>query len=223
MSGRYEYKYRINAQQQALLSAKAGGLMLPDAHVDARGMYIVRTLYLDNVFDSCLRDNLSGADPRSKFRIRRYGADTSYLMLEKKTKRANMSEKESCRITLDECRAILCGELPLPTPDMPPVKQRLLTEARMRALLPSVIVTYDRIPFVYPAGNVRVTFDGALTASAETARFLMPDYLQRPVLPPGESILEIKWTGVMPKHIRGALQSERLVWTAFSKYTACRL
>ena len=223
MSSRYEYKYRIDAAQQALLAAKAAGLMLPDEHTDAAGVYVVRSLYLEDVFDSCLQDNLRGAEPRSKFRVRRYGDDLSYLVLEKKTKRGGMSEKESCRLTPDECRAILAGDIPLATPDMDMRKQRLLTEARLRALRPRTIVTYTRRPFVYPAGSVRVTFDSGLTASHETERFLTPDYLRRPVLPPGEAVMEVKWTGVMPRHIHGALQDEHLVWSAFSKYTVCRL
>lgn len=223
MSGRYEYKYRIDAARQTLLAAKAEGLMLPDEHADATGVYVVRSLYLEDVFDSCLQDNLRGADPRSKFRVRRYGDDLSYLVLEKKSKHGGMSKKISCRLTVEECRAILAGEIPPAAPDMAPVKQRLLTEARMRALGPKNIVTYTRRPFVYPAGSVRVTFDSDLTASRETERFLAPDYFRRPVLPPGEAVMEVKWTGVMPAHIRGALQDDHLVWTAFSKYTICRL
>ena len=158
-----------------------------------------------------------------KYRVRRYGDDTDYLILEKKTKRSGLGKKESCRITPDECRAILAGEIPLPTADMEPLKQRLLTEARVRGLMPKTIVTYERCPLVYPAGSVRVTFDSALTASDETERFLAQTYAQRPVLPPGDTIMEVKWTGFLPAHVRGVLQHERLVWSAFSKYTACRL
>ena len=101
-------------------------------------------------------------------------------------------------------------------------KKRLLLEWQRRALRPKVIVTYRRIPFVYPAGNVRVTFDEGITSSDETRRFLTQDYRQRPVLPLGQSILEVKWDGLLPLHIKDMMQLDTLRWSAFSKYYTCR-
>ena len=194
-----------------------------DPHAGENGSYIVRSLYLDDLFDACLQDNLRGANPRSKFRLRRYNGNKSFLKLEKKIKQSGVSIKESCVLSLDECRAIMNGEIPTAKSNMEPLKQRLLTEVRLRGLLPKTIVTYQRYPFEYPAGNVRVTFDRALTYSSEINRFLEEDYVAFPVMRPEEAIMEVKWTEVMPAHIRGALQSEELIWEAFSKYTVCRL
>ena len=220
---RHEYKYRINAKQEGILQIRAMGVMQRDPHVRADGSYLVRSAYLDDIHDTCLSENLNGADPRSKFRIRYYNSDTGWISLEKKSKVHGMCLKDSCRLTVEECEAFLSGGVPAVAEDMPAEKKRLLTEVRLRGLAPKVIVTYERIPFSYNGGNVRVTFDRNITSSLELGRFLSGDYVRRPVLPCGHSILEVKWDEVLPGHIKDVLRLEGLDWTAFSKYLVCRM
>ena len=219
---RHEYKYVIDAMQEGILTVKAGGVLTRDPHVREDGTYLIRSLYFDDIHDSCLAENLSGSDPRSKFRIRYYNDDTGRISLEKKSKKRGMCLKESCRLTADECRMLMNGRIPVITEDMPDRKKSLLTEVQLRGLVPKTIVTYERIPFIYSAGNVRVTFDRKITSSKNTDRFLSGDYVQRPILQKGHSILEVKWDEVMPKHINETLHLNGLEWTAFSKYYMCR-
>lgn len=220
---RHEYKYRIDAMQEAILRVRAGGVLQPDSHAGANGEYTVRSLYFDDGNDTCLKENAAGTDPRSKFRIRYYNQDRSWIVLEKKSKIRGMCAKESCRISPKECLEFMHGRVPVLNPEAPETRKKLFTEFQMRQLQPKVIVTYDRIPFTYPGGNVRVTFDRNVTSSYEIESFLKGQYLQRPVFPLGESLLEVKWDEVMPLHIKQVLQIENLTWTAFSKYFMCRL
>ena len=220
---RHEYKYMIDAKQEAILKIRAMGVMQLDSHVQANGAYVIRSAYFDDAHDSCLTENLAGTDPRSKFRIRYYNSDSSWIFLEKKSKVRGMCLKDSCPLTAEECEIFLRGEVPSVTEDMPKKKQELFTEVQLRGLVPKVIVTYERIPYIYSAGNVRVTFDREITSSLELDRFLTGNYVQRPVLPCGHSILEVKCDEVMPRHIKDVLQLEGLNWTAFSKYFMCRM
>lgn len=220
---RYEYKYIIDATQRKILLMKASVLMRRDAHVREDGTYLIRSLYFDDRLDTCFHENEAGTDPRSKFRIRYYNGDTSLIQLEKKSKRRGMARKEACRLSEEEVRRILSGEMLPPDSGMSAEKRRLLWELQSRGLKPKVIVTYRRTPFVYPAGNVRVTFDDSLTSSDELDRFLDGDYRERPVLPAGSSILEVKWDGLLPPHIKSLLQLDTLQWSAFSKYYHCRV
>ena len=220
---RHEYKYTIDAKQEMLLQMKVLGAMRRDPHVRADGSYLVRSVYFDDIHDSCLSENFSGCDPRSKFRIRYYNSDTSCLSLEKKSKVRSMCSKESCRLTVEECEVFLRGHVPNVTEDMPVEKKKLFTEVRLRGLVPKVIVTYERVPFYYSGGGVRVTFDRKITSSREVNLFLSGDYTERPVLPCGESILEVKWDEVMPRHIKNVLRLEDLNRTALSKYAMCRV
>lgn len=219
---RHEYKYLLDGPMEQILRIRAGGLLMLDPHVQKEGTYVIRSLYFDDFHDSCLGENDSGTDPRSKFRIRYYNHDTSRIRLEKKSKMRGMTLKESCAITAEECRMLMNGAVPDVEDGMPMTKKQLFLEMRLRNLMPKVIVSYERIPFVYPGGNVRITFDKDISSSLEVAAFLSGDYRTRPILPLGSSILEVKWDEVLPLHIKDVMQLNQLQWTAFSKYYMCR-
>lgn len=116
----------------------------------------------------------------------------------------------------------MAGNIPLVTDDMPKEKQELFSEVMLRGLMPKIIVTYEREPFTYPGGNVRITFDRCLSSSEEIPKFLSGHYAERPVFSCGQSLMEVKWDEVFPKHIKETLSIENLQWTAFSKYSMCR-
>ncbi len=218
---RHEYKYRIDAVQNRILKIRAEGILERDAHARPDGTYLIRSLYFDDLDDSCFFANEAGTDPRSKFRIRYYNNDPSYMQLEKKSKTRGMTAKESCFLTPEECGRIIRGE-EIPLDGLPDEKKKLLLELRIRGLLPRVIVTYLRYPFTYPAGNVRVTFDEDITSSYELDRFLTGDYAERPILRLGESVMEVKWDEVLPLHIKETLFIDDLRWSSFSKYYSSR-
>ena len=219
---RHEYKYIIDPVQESILQALAQGILKRDAHVREDGIYTIRSLYFDDMYDTCFYENMGGTDPRSKFRIRYYNNDTTRIKLEKKSKCRGMTHKVSCNLTEEECRRLIRGENILPTDQMSERKVQLLQEMQLRMMMPKVIVTYDRSPFVYEAGNVRVTFDRNITASDQAEAFLEGNYRQRPVMGNGRNILEVKWDELLPLHIRDILQLDDLQWSTFSKYYMCR-
>ena len=220
---RHEYKYLISASEESILMLRTAGMLMPDAHVGDSGTYVIRSLYFDDDYDTCLQDNVAGTDPRSKFRIRYYNNDTTLLRLEKKSKSRMMTLKESCTISEEECRCFMDGKIPEITTDMPETKKTLFAQMLLRNLKPKVIVTYERVPFVYPGGNIRVTFDQKITSAGEIHAFLTGEYAQRPILPVGKSVLEVKWDELLPLHIKDTLNMDTLQWSAFSKYYMCRI
>lgn len=219
---RHEYKYLIDNQTEAVLKIRTAGVLMSDPHAGNDGSYYIRSLYFDDRQDSCLRENISGTDPRSKFRIRYYNDHNELLHLEKKSKQRGMTLKESCTISQEECKMLMSGTIPQLTPNMPEQKRKLLTEMMLRSLIPKVIVSYERIPFVFPGGNVRITFDRKLSSSVQISSFLDGNCTDRPVFALGNSILEVKWDEVLPRHIEDILRLDNLQWTAFSKYSICR-
>lgn len=218
---RHEYKYVIDSVQREILMSAANAVMVRDPYVRSDGRYTIRSLYFDDHTDTCLSENLSGTDPRSKFRIRYYNDDRGRLIFEKKNKCRGLCKKESCIISKEECEDFLSGKVP-DLSGAPEVKTALFSEIAARCMYPKVIVTYERTPFVYSAGNVRITFDDMITSSAETDGFLSQSYGARPILPFGCSIMEVKWDDHMPGHIKEVMQLSGLTWTAFSKYSMCR-
>ena len=105
---------------------------------------------------------------------------------------------------------------------MPEVKQKLFTEMRLKSLVPKIIVIYERKPYVYSVGNVRVTFDQNILASNDIMNFLKEEISVRPIMPAGESVMEVKWDEMLPDHIKNHLSLDSLQWTSFSKYYLCR-
>lgn len=216
---RHEYKYRINRYQEEILKIKAEGLLNRDPHVEQDGSYFIRSLYFDDLANTCYYENENGTDPRAKFRIRYYNQDTERIKLEKKSKNRGMTLKESCSISKEQCQSFMDGVIPESTDDK---QRKLFLEMKMKNLLPKVIVSYERIPFIYQIGNVRVTFDKSITASDEISHFLIGDYGRRPVLAVGESVMEVKWDEILPKFIKEYMQLDSLQWSTFSKYYLCR-
>ncbi len=222
MTYRHEYKYRIEADEEAVLLARAKAVLKADSHAGADGSYVIKSLYFDNYHDECFYENEDGYDRRSKYRIRYYDKDTGFIRLEKKSKLNGMTRKESCRISEGQCREFMAGRIPVVTGDMPDAMKYLFTEMRIKSMVPKVIVVYERKPFVNPVGNVRVTFDGNLLSSNDIGTFLDGIRTLRPVFKRGESLLEVKWDELLPDYIYNDLELDSLQWTSFSKYYLCR-
>ena len=83
---------------------------------------------------------------------------------------------------------------------------------------PAIIVQYEREPFIYKDGNVRVTFDRCISASENLHLFFEKNIAAMPVLPKDVHLLEVKWDEFLPEPVRAALDNKNLQSTAFSKY-----
>lgn len=219
---RHEYKYICSGQQLALIGNKIQGLMEYDKYAGDNKQYRIRSLYFDDYEDRCLYDNINGNDPREKFRLRIYNDDKTYIRLELKKKERGKTRKLSCSIDEALCRKIMQG---LPA-DMDAVDadvyRKFCLWQNIRLLRPKVIVEYDRIPFVYRDGNVRVTFDTNIRSGSFVEGFLDNNIVSRPVMPFGEHILEVKFDELLPDFIYSAVQTEGLRQTTYSKYYMCR-
>ena len=86
-----------------------GYILRHDEHAGPDGRYTIRSLYFDNAGDTALLEKINGLNRRTKFRIRFYNSDPSFIHLEKKTRINGLSCKESAPITSDQCSALLAG------------------------------------------------------------------------------------------------------------------
>lgn len=219
---RHELKYLVTSAQIAVLRARISGLLPPDPHVAASGRYTISSLYFDDCCDRCYYENENGIDPREKFRLRIYNHSCAEIMLELKQKEHGMTRKRSVLIPQEEARALAEGQYGPDTDDRPPLVRKLTLEMRQRLLRPVVIVEYERYPYVYRNGNVRVTFDTNVSSSSSVRSFFAGTYPKRPVMPTGLQLMEVKYDAYLPDFIYRALQLENLQQTAYSKYCLCR-
>ena len=218
---RHELKYPVTDAQLALLKGRIQNLIPLDRHV-VGGSYSIRSLYFDDYEDRCFRENEDGTDPREKFRIRIYNHSTARISLECKRKERGKTHKTSCPLTLEQTKLLMAGK---PVPDIasqPPLLRKLTVQMLTRRLRPVVIVEYDRIPYVYKNGNVRVTLDTNIRSCSAVERFLDEKLPVRPVMPTGQQLLEVKYDEYLPDFIYRNLQLQSLRQTAFSKYYICR-
>lgn len=219
---RHELKYQITDAQVQLLKNRINHLIPADSYAGENGVYSIRSLYFDDYENRCLRENEDGTDPREKFRIRIYNASSERIMLECKRKERGKTHKSSCPLTVEQTRALMAGKILPDIASQPPVLRKLTLLMMTRRMKPVVIVEYDRIPYVYKNGNVRITLDTNIASSSAVERFLDRDILPRPVLPVGQQLLEVKYDEYLPDFIYRNLQLHSLRQTAFSKYAICR-
>lgn len=196
--------------------------MKPDAHAQDTEFYTVRSMYFDDYTNSCFYENLSGTDPREKFRIRLYNGNVSYIMLELKQKVHGMTKKHACPVTKEQCLPLSEGKIADIRALDSPIYRKFCIEQQTRLLKPKVIVEYDRVPFVYRDGNVRVTFDMNIRSGMCVSQFLLEKVRTVPIMPSGVHVLEVKFDEFLPEFIRQAIQIDGLRQTAYSKYCMCR-
>lgn len=221
MKYRHEWKHEINYADMLTLRARLYAVMKRDKHA-INGAYQIRSLYFDNLSDKALREKIDGVNIREKFRIRYYNGDTSFIVLEKKSKINGLCAKESCQISADEAQKIVDGDLLWMPESGRPLCMELYFKMLSQGLKPKTIVDYTRDPFVFPPGNVRVTIDYNIRTGAFRTDFLNPKTL---TLPAGNSpiILEVKWDEYLPDIIKDAVSLPGRRVTAFSKYEQCRI
>lgn len=219
---RHEYKYLSDAMQNAVLKTRVRAILKQDGHAGAGGSYWVRSLYFDSPQDDCYYENESGVGIRDKYRIRIYNADSGRIVLEKKSKKRQMTLKQSCSISETVCRQLMSGARLQITPDMTKQQKCLLGEIQRKCMRPVVIVEYLRYPFVEKNGNVRITFDENISSSNDISCFLDERITVRPVLEKGMSVLEVKWDEFLPSYIKDRMELETLQRCSFSKYYLCR-
>lgn len=218
---RHEIKYQCSEAQISIIRSRLKVLMSYDSHT-SKGYYIIRSMYFDNYANRCFYENESGTDPREKYRIRIYNADSSRISLECKRKEKGKTYKSSCLITMRDYEAIIYGGSLMNLNNKPPLLRKFSVLQRAEQFHPVVIVEYDRTPFVYSIGNVRITLDRNIRSSNDYQSFFAPHVSARPIMPTGQHLLEIKYDELLPEYIKEVLQLGDLQQSTFSKYYLCR-
>ena len=219
---RHEFKYPVSTAQIALLENRIRPFMSPDPHAGPDGVYSIRSLYFDDWENSCYYENENGTEPREKFRIRIYNHSAAHITLECKRKEHGMTQKTACPLTLQQAECLLQDAHLSDPADLPPLLRKLDLLRQLKHVHPVIVVEYQRSPFIYRDGNVRVTFDCNISSSTQIGQ-LFSSYLPvRPILSSGQHLMEVKYDSFLPDFIYRSLNLGSLRQTAFSKYYLCR-
>jgi len=221
MKGRQEHKFYINYADYVTLRSRLRAIAQADKHTNKDGGYKIRSLYFDNYMDKAVTEKLAGISRREKFRIRYYNDNIDFIRLEKKAKVNRLTYKESVRITKEQCAEILSGNYECLNNEGSSLMLELYAKIRSQALRPKNIVDYDREVYVYPTGNVRITFDSKVRMSNSVHEFLYPNSVT--ILAANAIILEVKYDGFLPEIIQNIIQVDQRNQTEFSKYVVSRM
>jgi len=218
MQYRNELKYLISSANYALARARLAPLMKRDAHVNAAGVYTIRSLYFDDLYNSAYNEKYAGVIDRQKFRIRIYNYADHVIHLERKVKRDRHVYKQTARLNRWQVEELLAGRYDWLQDCEDPLLQVFYYECRAKLLRPRAILDYEREPFVMEAGQVRVTFDQHLRVGLDGWDIFNSKMNTRQLLPPGSLIMEVKFSGFLPTLVQQLLPHNVTYQTAASKY-----
>lgn len=221
MELRHEVKHEISYFDMLILSQRLSHIMKRDSHT-VDGIYKIRSLYFDTPEDKALLEKINGVSRREKYRIRLYNEDTSHIVLEKKSKINDMTKKDSEVISREQADMLAKGDFEWLINSEKPLLRQLYIKMKNEGLRAKTVIDYTREPFVFPAGNVRVTLDYDIRTGLSATDFLN---FELPTVKAAEGliILEVKWDEFLPEIIRDAVQLGNRRPAAFSKYAAGRI
>ena len=212
-SDRFEKKYMISKPQAEILRMSLRSV----CRLDQDGKYWVRSLYFDTVMDDDRHDKLIGIPDRKKVRLRIYSLKSDTAKLEVKRKHYERVSKISVPIQRDTAEGICRGDLDADT--LPESDQDIAYEwweLYNQIRRPALIIDYYREAYCFEDSDVRITFDTDIYASDNTA--LYESQTGFPLFEGGRTVLEIKYDGHLPGHIKSILNSVDLTPVSVSKY-----
>ena len=214
---RHEVKYIVPETELCMIKNQIRYICQLDKHVKENGMYHISSLYFDDYKNTAFYANQEGINPRKKYRIRIYDNNMDNAYLERKEKQGDMIHKDSCKCSKGKIQEILMQELEMWDINED-LKKDFWLEWNNNILRPKIIISYDRVPYVYPVGNVRITFDMNISASADLLNFGSDKLHVRPLMPYGKQLIEVKWDEMLPDVIYNIVSQQRMHRIAFSKY-----
>ena len=217
---RNEWKYYLSLWDCQPLKERFQTVMQRDPHA-VDGLYSIRSLYFDDYWNSSYNDKMAGVNYRKKYRIRIYNCSLRSIRLERKLKLGNYIHKDSARLTRQEYEQIMEGKYDFLLEHQEPLCREFWFECTSNLMRPKVIVDYEREPFVLPEGDVRVTFDSNVRACAPENDLFDPDIPSYEMIPPGKTIMEVKFTEFLPLVIKEVVPPGEQEFSAISKYTLC--
>lgn len=220
---RYELKYYLNDIQTECSIHHLGSLMGLDKNCVGQKSYRVRSLYFDSHDDECLYQKQSGILLRKKIRLRTYGNDDGETVkFEIKRKYGQIVNKDSVIISKADAKEVCLGNYTVLLDKGNPVLNEIYATFVTKLYKPKVIVEYNRLAYVSPVSNIRITFDQDLRSNINKIDLFSSTKDLMPVILEGKQILEVKYNEFFPGYLKKILSSINSERMAISKYTLAR-
>lgn len=215
---RSENKYLLSYAEALDLQRRLDVLLTRDAHSGPNG-YLVRSLYFDSANNIDFSTKLAGTELRKKIRLRTYDPAGPACKLELKEKNGDLQHKRSLLLTRAESQRLCQGELGVLVPHFCRSESAasLYKIMALGAYRPAALIEYDRIAYVYPRFDTRITFDMRVRSNEARLDLFDPYPCYTPVLD-GQVILEVKYDRTLMGFLSGLLRPYCLTRVSVSKY-----
>lgn len=220
---RQEFKYYISYQTSLALKSQLGNLMDLDENAnDSSSTYKVRSLYFDTIDQDDFTEKVDGLYSREKFRVRSYDEGSKVFKFESK-KRTDLAIKKTSEIVdIEAVESIISGNYDSLLVNDSTFLNNAYGKLKGCGYKPRVIVEYDRLAYCLPYNNIRITLDLNLRTYNSCIDLINPNIASSPVFKDNTQILEIKFTGFLPPHIKFLISKFASTRNSISKFVLCQ-
>lgn len=218
---RQEKKFLISLDQMYRMSFLLEQVMTPDPHNRGDG-YPIRSLYFDSLDDRDFEEKEDGIELRRKLRLRCYGPDYSFGVLEMKQKQGAMQKKRSLRMEKNDALRLLHHDYHVLLKYEEPFARECFSMMNVYSYIPRSVVEYRRKAYIAKENKIRVTFDHHIIGTESRMDIFDPNLLQNPLLNPYLVVLEVKFNGFLLSYIKDLLKTCDSSELSVSKYALSR-
>ena len=220
---RHELKFYINQVDYHYAKSLLDELMQRDSHQKDPEGYFIRSLYLDDLYDTSVVEKLAGIENRDKYRLRIYDIDQDWVKLERKRKQNDYVQKTSAIISKKDSENIVKGDYDCLLKYKQQGAQSIYFDLKRKFIKPAVIVDYIRDAYMLDYNEIRITFDKKLRANDQDYDLFSPNIKTEPLLRDEVIIMEIKFNHFLPPWFPNLFKFESATKSAISKYCQSRL
>lgn len=219
---RREIKYVVPIEKAIDIRSHLDSVLQRDKYCDS-GSYSVRSLYFESINDTDFSEKVDGIDIRKKIRLRIYNCDTSLCKLELKEKNGDLQRKHSFIISAHDAKELIYENYSVLKNYFHNTRTSIDTYAIMlqECYRPVVQIEYDRIAYIYPMHDTRITLDMNIRSSEANMDVFAPKIQYTPIMP-DSVVLEIKYNDRLMGFISDILNPFDLTQGSYSKYCVGR-
>lgn len=214
---RQEKKFLISLSQFYRYSHDLSRILKMDIHSQGEG-YMIRSLYFDTPDDRDYQEKEDGVELRRKIRLRNYGPDTPFALLEMKQKQGAMQKKRSLKLSREDAKRMTFGDYSVLLKYEEPFGAECFSLMNMLCYRPKTVVTYMRKAFVAKENETRVTFDHHIKGTESCFDIFSDTLLESSILDPYIVVLEVKFNGFLLGYIKDMLRECDTSEVSVSKY-----
>lgn len=204
--------------------------LVVDSLASEDGCYPIVTEYFETPERECFWEKERRLASRRKIRVRIYGCDGGKIpptgFIEIKHKHFGMGAKRRLFLPVDEAIEFAKGHyefLRTVKRDWSRTQRMIINELfdliERREFAPAIQLRYDRKALMTPDGQLRITFDTSLMCRSDLLPLEADDQrFETYIIPPEQSIFEVKSIGPVPYWFREYGAKRKLVRRSFSKF-----